>query len=611
MQIAKLINQSTAIQYKHPDSALTIANKALAIARKGKNNRNIAISLRSVGAVVYNAKMDYHKAKGYFMEALSYSASLPESDESLPKLYNCLGNCFLSEGDLESASHYYFKGLDLMDKYNSKDTGIYMLLYQNVSSVYGSLGKLDQSLFYFQKLITLATIRKDTVSIAESYFSVGIAYGNRNAAGDIDSAIKYFKKVVPLYQSIKRPRNMILVYNSIALALVLKNELVAARKYYDSAIAVDKEMAMANTQLVKGLGALEINAGHNERAVYYLNKGLALCKEKNARTDQADIYKFLAIAYSNLGDYQKAYKNQQNYALLSDSLRSDKMINAISQLEVKYRTSEKDKELTKKRLQLALAESRLNKDRSKYIGFFAGSIILIIAMIAIFQKQRLQLHKVKSIQQRQKMDQLKAAIDSEEKEKSRIGRQLHDDIMVELSIVKMGLSALPMDHPEIKHTNNYKNLVEQLDNTSRKLRQTAHNLMPDVLLEEGLVPAVSYFCNNIKKMTGLYVRFQYYGTIPRMQTDKEVNVYRIIQELLQNIIKHANAKYVLVQLNYYEKILSITVEDDGVGFDINQIASGAAMGLKSIQTRIKAIDGNIEFYPRTPHGTSVNISLQA
>ncbi len=153
------------------------------------------------------------------------------------------------------------------------------------------------------------------------------------------------------------------------------------------------------------------------------------------------------------------------------------------------------------------------------------------------------------------------------------------------------------------------NLVQQLNHTSQKLRQSAHNLMPDALLTDGLISAISYFCSNIIKMTGLRIHFQHYGEIPRLPTDTEISIYRIIQELVQNVIKHARATNTLVQLNCRENILSITVEDDGTGFDPKHKSHENKMGLKSIHTRLNALNGTLDIHECMPHGSSVNITL--
>ncbi len=131
--------------------------------------------------------------------------------------------------------------------------------------------------------------------------------------------------------------------------------------------------------------------------------------------------------------------------------------------------------------------------------------------------------------------------------------------------------------------------------------------MPDMLLETGLTDAIFYHCNSLKKETGLNIIFQHYGVIPPLQQETELYLYRIVQELLQNIIKHAHANKALVQLNYHPPLLSIAVEDDGVGFDKHVIDAG--MGLKSIYSRLHVLNGIIDIKSTKVAGTAIFIEL--
>jgi signal transduction histidine kinase len=178
--------------------------------------------------------------------------------------------------------------------------------------------------------------------------------------------------------------------------------------------------------------------------------------------------------------------------------------------------------------------------------------------------------------------------------------------MVQLAVIKMRLRRLKNGQQENTGAE-MSGVLQQLDNTSRELRQTAHNLMPDMLLETGLTDAVFYYCNAIEKETGLRVIFQAYGNLPRLSQEAELYVYRIIQELLQNIIKHANASKALVQMNYHPPLLSVAVEDNGIGFDKQLVEGG--MGLKSIDSRLKVLGGTIDIQSSSKHATTIFIEI--
>ena len=150
-------------------------------------------------------------------------------------------------------------------------------------------------------------------------------------------------------------------------------------------------------------------------------------------------------------------------------------------------------------------------------------------------------------------------------------------------------------------------LVRQLDEATENLRRTVHNLMPDMLLEDGLVETLYYFCGNVQKMVPIKVLFQPIGTIPKCDSRFELSIYRIIQELIQNTIKHAKASELIVQLSYQAGLLSATVEDNGIGMDSNKATRGA--GLKSIAARVGNLAGSIEIDSRQGIGTTVHLAF--
>jgi signal transduction histidine kinase len=133
--------------------------------------------------------------------------------------------------------------------------------------------------------------------------------------------------------------------------------------------------------------------------------------------------------------------------------------------------------------------------------------------------------------------------------------------------------------------------------------------MPDMLLEEGLSEAIHYFCQSLQQSTGIEIELQL-CPLPRINKEYELMLYRIIQELLQNAVKHSRANHILVQLNYRENLLSILVEDNGVGFDtrlLQQYKNG--MGINSIRTRVHSLDGHMDINSKEGVGTTVYIEF--
>ena len=147
-----------------------------------------------------------------------------------------------------------------------------------------------------------------------------------------------------------------------------------------------------------------------------------------------------------------------------------------------------------------------------------------------------------------------------------------------------------------------------LDNASADVRKTAHNLMPDMLARFGLYEAIRLFCEHINQRNNLAVHYQTIGGIARYEDSFELVVYRIVMELLNNIIKHANAKQVLVQFARNDNMLCISVEDDGIGFD-PALNKTDGLGLSSLKERVKYLKGTLDLDSGIGQGTAVNIEF--
>ncbi len=156
-----------------------------------------------------------------------------------------------------------------------------------------------------------------------------------------------------------------------------------------------------------------------------------------------------------------------------------------------------------------------------------------------------------------------------------------------------------------ENAKSFSNVIDQLDVSIAELRRVSHNMMPEALIKFGLKEALENYCESLNHSGRIQVRLQAYGMESRMEQSVEIVIYRIIQELLNNVIKHAEAKNVLIQLVREGERFNITVEDDGKGFDINKVAHGA--GLANIRARAAYLNGTVDIVSTEGEGTSVHV----
>jgi signal transduction histidine kinase len=233
--------------------------------------------------------------------------------------------------------------------------------------------------------------------------------------------------------------------------------------------------------------------------------------------------------------------------------------------------------------------------------------LLIAALFYIRYRNKKRIHQkeIQSLQQQKEIQLLQALMQGEEKERSRIAKDLHDGVAGMLAAVKMQLST---EDEELKTLKGYTKAVQLLNEATAEVRKTSHNLMPEVLLQHGLDEALRRYCSNISSAS-LQVHYYFIGEEQRYVAGFELSVYRIVQELLNNIFKHSRATEASVQLSVQDTVLSISIEDNGVGF-AKQPAQTGGMGLDSLRSRIRALNGNIEVNSETGGGVNAYLEFE-
>ena len=208
--------------------------------------------------------------------------------------------------------------------------------------------------------------------------------------------------------------------------------------------------------------------------------------------------------------------------------------------------------------------------------------------------------------QNREIAKLEALIDGEEKERRRIAQELHDGLNGDLSAIKYRLSSLEESLSSKIDTKNLTKVISMLDESCAQVRSISHNLMPNSIIDYGLIETVKEYCIKINSSDTFKIDFQFFGNYIALSKKSETVIYRIIQELVTNILKHSKATEAMIQFNYREDELFITVEDNGIGFDKKSFSSG--IGHKNIKTRIEFLNAQLDVESSSA-GTSFTISI--
>jgi two-component system NarL family sensor kinase len=338
-----------------------------------------------------------------------------------------------------------------------------------------------------------------------------------------------------------------------------------------------------------------------------------LSKESNSWEMLAVAYDRLARCYELKKDLRKALDCTRYFVMYKDSLLNENNSRTVSDIETKYQTEKKDLEISKQSLEIQNSQLELGKKKTQLYISLASVFLVLLLSYLFYTRYRLKQKQLLDEELLRQQDlRSKAIIEAEEKERIRIAKDLHDGVGQQLSAVKMNLSAfesaLKTDN-EATRAEKLKLLMELVDESVKEVRAVSHNMMPNALLRSGLVSAVREFVNKISTSGLLKIDLEITGLSGRLEGTTETVLYRVLQECVSNIIKHAKATSVSIQLIKHDSYLNLMLEDNGKGFDTSRINDFAGIGLKNIISRVQFLNGTIEFDSQLGKGTTVIIDI--
>lgn len=499
------------------------------------------------------------EASEYFYKALAYFQQLDDKSY-LANAYNNLGLIFYETKDLKKALDFQLKALRIYkDKNDIEHIGA---TCTNLSNVYHSLNKLDSCEYYIKESIHYSTQVNDLYGLGIAYIDYATILSSAPYTR-YDEALEYFLKALELKQKMNEEEGIVHIY--INMSHIYKYK------------------------------------GDWENFLKYNRQALELSKKNTFLSRQKTIYHNIAEYFTNRKNADSVYHYLMLYKAMTDSIFNQEFKSSLSDAETKYQT--KEKELT-----IKTQEYQLSKQHY-YIIALCLSIItigLIFFFVYYRNKQRQQLKLKEEIIKQQDIA-AKAILEAEDNERRRIAGDLHDSVGQILSAVKINLSSLQSTVQQ-ESSARYETIMNMVDGACKEVRAISHNMMPNSLLRSGLVAAIKEFINQIDSEV-LKVRLDTTGLNQRLDHNTEMVLYRVIQECVNNVIKHAQAKTLEIQIIKDQEGISVTIEDDGIGFDLSQQKDG--IGLANLKTRIDFLKGQLDIQSSPGKGTLIAIFVGA
>ncbi len=624
-EVNKLLKRGRQLQKSKNDSAAITFYVALQNSKRLQYPDGIRFSITALSGF-YVQKEKYQMAVDIYLETLRYYQNKPGFEKILSPLCNNLANVYTKQGNYNKAIQYYKQAILFLEQYQDRHSGE---VYNNLGSLFIQMEQYRQALPYLDKAEQAATKERSYGNLASVYGNKGSYYAE---LGKWDSSFSYSFKALAITKEHKLTQLEFNVYVNIGEQYRRKGEPAKALPYLKEAQKIsDQALPFYRNHSLNTIGSIYLDLKQYDSSIRYYTQSLSLAEANGLNKTIKTAHQGLAEAYQGIGDYKQSLLHYKAYQKWQDSVSSGDMKKSLSEWEVKYRTVEKDKKIIENELQINKQKEALRKKNIWIIAISAGILLLaalLVIMYAFYRisqhKARLQAEQMNLLLQQQEIEQLKAIMTGEEKERERMARELHDGIGGMLAAVKMNLSAMyeKQDDSDGNDENNsnddnnnftrsdkekLKQVLDMLQDTTSEVRKTAHNLLPDILTRHNLEDALLIYCEHINLSKAMRVEFQFHADTSSLDKSIELFLYRITQELLQNILKHARATNAWLMIKQMNNKLSIIVEDNGSGFDPEATTQG--YGLLNLRYRVKSLHGDINIQSVPNRGTTIHIEF--
>ncbi|MCC6181448.1 MAG: sensor histidine kinase [Bacteroidia bacterium] len=589
------------------EDALKYANALLSESTEKGLQKWVAQGYNDVG-IIYLRAGDYNKALDNIQKSLAIREKLGNKKDIASSLSK-IGNIKIEKGQYAEAIVILLKSLKI---YEELDIKAYIAqTCNNIGQTYNNLNKFELSNSYLQRAYAIENEIGDKYGMPVTLAIIG---SNFSDLKQHDSAIKYISTAKLLFKDVGDYLSYATSCNNLGHLYRLKKNTAEGKKNYLEAIEISKQIGDTSGLALyqNNLSNVYIDEENFKEAETLLLNSLAISEKLGAGENILKIYQSLTGLYIQMKDPVKADFYFDRYRQYKDTVFSIQTAKQFSEAQTKFEVEKKDLEIEKNKAELKAKEKQAFIKNIIIIAIIILLILLTTTGVVFYRKKQIeQQAKLNAEIARQKEIRTKAIIEAEEKERRRIAQDLHDGVGQLLSATKMNLSnlesKLKLESDEQKLA--LQNALSLMDDSVKEVRVVSHNMMPNTLIKLGLASAVREFITKLGNSPSLKVDLEIIGLDKRLDNQTETVLYRVIQEIVNNIIKHAKASQISMQLIKHDTELNIMIEDNGVGFDSTKINEFNGIGLKGIQTRVEFLNGNVHFDSMVGRGTTVIIDV--
>ncbi len=579
--------------------AQTYIDSIQTLSKKENYVKGIGIATLDKG-LLENIKGNFNLAINKNEKALSIFNELKE-DTLIAKSLAALGVNYWQKGEIVKSLDFLFKALKINETLDLKSAQA--ANYNQISMVYQSQNKIPLAEEFANKSMKIIQNLTPELSHISTFHNLANIYGMQ---GKYKEALRLDSIGLIYCEQLNAEFNKSMFYDNMANCLYYANDWTNAIDYHLKAISIDSSFGN-NKQLGDtycNMGAIYEEQKNYDKALECYNKSIELCRVSGYKIGIKNGLQQLSKLFYKTNNTTAAYHLLQESMIVKDSMINESSEQKIAELQTLFDTE-------KKKQQIAQQELKISRRNILLVVLLAALIMSVFIFRLVYlryklkQEQKLQQELIKEETKRSK-----AIIETEENERQRLARELHDGVGQLLSATKLNLSSLENNKCTPEEKLRLVNSMDILDESIREIRNISHNMVPDVLLKFGLKRAIEDFILRINQTKKLEIHFECNGFEENSLEDTDkLMLYRLIQESVNNTIKYAQATNMTIQLSADMNEISLLMEDNGKGFDIEEAKRKGGIGFKNMQLRTEYLKGKLEIDSSPKNGTTIIIEI--
>ncbi len=547
-------------------------------------------------AVALYDKGEYELSLPVFEKSLA--AAKQSGDRNLQAdIYNYIGHIYSQTGNVSHAFESYQQSASISDGICNEAASARAFI--NIGALYEEQKDFTKALENYSRAESIAVLMNDSSVIADCANNKGVVY--EQYFKKYPAAIKEYNKALDIYTKQHDEKHLGITYNNLGIVYKYQGSYDKAIEYYKMSMEIGKHtgnqfLIAANMTNIGNVYAMEKDY---VKAIEYNRMGLDIALKIKALNVVVEAAGSIAEDYAGMKNFKNAYLWKQKFSEYSDSLFNSERLQKAAELESKYQTAKKEKQIVQLKAQQQINELSISKQKirmqKRYYQFAAiGSIILLLGIIAFSLYSRQQL--------KQKQQRESAILEAENKERRRISREMHDDIGAGLTQI-----TLMSEHALIHKKPTYINDLAAISVTSRKLisnmGEIVWSLNPENSTTGMLFSYLREQLNNLLEYAGFNytIHFPETGLDVKLGNDQKRNILLATKEIVHNAIKYSTAKNISIIASFSERTLNFEIKDDGCGFDI--YACNTGNGMRNIRQRVEEIKGKFSIHSAAGKGT--------